>query len=160
MTEQADAEKGYRDRRRRRRGIWLLVAAVAVVAIVLTARRPDLEDPCDAPRAAPRAETALMPDGLSFSGIGTVTSVHKEDPNIVLEAVTTTPPDEVAVLIQDAVVASGYRPAGMDSEGGREAEVFFTKGMYAAGQARIAESACTGRWDIELVLLDPDEVPS
>jgi hypothetical protein len=41
----------------------------------------------------------------------------------------------------------------MDSEG-FEAEVFFTRGPYAAGQARVEQSACQGRWDIDLVLLD------
>lgn len=160
MTDGADAEQRYLDRRRRRRRVWLVAAAVAVLLVVVTARRPDLDDPCDAPTAAPRAETALMPAGLSFAGIGTVTSVRKEESQIVMQAVTTKPLDEATVLIQDAVVAAGYRPAGMDSEGGFEAEVFFTSGMYAAGQARVAQSVCNGRWDVDLVLLDLDAVPS
>jgi hypothetical protein len=45
----------------------------------------------------------------------------------------------------------------MDNEG-FEAEVFFTTGVYAAGQARVRQSVCEGRWDIDLVLLDPDAV--
>ncbi len=99
-----------------------------------------------------------MPPGLSLDGIATVTSVRKEPPNVAIRAVTTTPPDEVAFLIQDAVVAAGYRPAGAESEG-VEAEVFFTAGPYAGGQARVEPSACEGRWDIELVLLDRDALP-
>jgi len=132
---------------------------VAALVVVLTARRPDLDDPCDAPSAAPPAETALLPAGLSFDGIGTVTRVRKEEPYVMVQAVSTKPIDEVTVLIQDAVTAAGYRPAGMDSEG-FEAEVFFTTGPYAAGQARVEQSACVGRWDIDLVLLDRDAVPS
>jgi hypothetical protein len=77
----------------------------------------------------------------------------------MVQAVTTTPPDEVTVLIQDAVTAAGYRPAGMDSEG-VEAQVFFTAGSYAAGRAHVRPAACAGRWDIDLVLLDRDAVPS
>jgi len=153
VAEKADAESTYVERRRRRRRLWLVGIAVAVFVVVLTARRPDLEDPCEAPGAAPPAETALMPAGLSFDGIGTVTRVWKEEPYVMVQAVTTKPLDEVTVLIQDAVTAAGYRPAGMDSEG-FEAEVFFTTGPYAAGQARVEQSACQGRWDIDLVLLD------
>jgi hypothetical protein len=41
----------------------------------------------------------------------------------------------------------------MDNEG-FEAEVFFTTGPYAAGQALVRGTACKGRWDISLVLLD------
>ncbi|HEU4349364.1 MAG TPA: hypothetical protein VFR35_16430 [Actinoplanes sp.] len=72
---------------------------------------------------------------------------------------TTKPLDEVTVLIQDAVTAAGYHPAGMDNEG-HEAEVFFTTGSYAAGQAHVRRADCEGQWDIELVLVDPDAVPS
>jgi hypothetical protein len=43
----------------------------------------------------------------------------------------------------------------MDNEG-FEAEVFFTTGSYAAGQARVRWGGCEGRWDIDLVLLDLD----
>jgi hypothetical protein len=67
--------------------------------------------------------------------------------------------DEVTVLIQDAVTAAGYRPAGMDNEG-FEAEVFFTTGPYAAGQALVRQSGCEGLWDISLVLIDRDAGPS
>jgi hypothetical protein len=63
------------------------------------------------------------------------------------------------VLIQDAVTAAGYRPAGMDNEG-FEAEVFFTAGNYAAGQAIVRRAACEGQWDVELVLIDPAAVPT
>ena len=115
-------------------------------------------DPCQAPRAAPPAETALMPAGLSFDQIGTVTRVRKDERHVMVQAVTTKPLDEVTVLIQDAVTAAGYRPAGMDNEG-FEAEVFFTTGSYAAGQA-LVRGRCKGRWDIDLVLLDRDAVRS
>lgn len=94
-----------------------------------------------------------MPAGLSFDQIGTVTRVRKDEPHVMVQAVTTKPIDEVTVLIQDAVTAAGYRPAGMDSEG-FEAEVFFTTGPYAAGRARVEQSPCEGRSDIDLVLLD------
>jgi len=96
-----------------------------------------------------------MPDGLSFDQIGTVTRVRKEQDHVIVHAVTTKPLDEVTVLIQDAVTAAGYRPAGMDNEG-FEAEVFFQTETYAAGQAIVRQSGCEGRWDITLVLLDRD----
>jgi hypothetical protein len=152
-------ESGYVERRRRRRRVALVAVAALAVVVVLTARRPDLEDPCR-PRSAPAAELALIPAGLTFEGIGTVTRVREEDRHVTVEAVTTKPLDEVTVLIQDAVVAAGYRPTGMDSEGGFEAEVFFTLGTYAGGQARVQQAACPGRWDIDVALLDPDAVPS
>jgi hypothetical protein len=47
----------------------------------------------------------------------------------------------------------------MDNEG-FEAEVFFTTGLYAAGQARVRQAGCEDRWDIDLVLIDPDDEPS
>jgi hypothetical protein len=100
-----------------------------------------------------------MPAGLSFDQIGTVTHVLSTDGHITVQAVTTKPIDEVTVLIQDAVTAAGYRPAGMDNEG-FEAEVFFTAGSYAAGQAVVRRAECEGRWDIDLVLIDTDAVPS
>jgi len=150
------------DRRRRRRR-WVLAAitvAVGLVAsIVVSARVNQTEDPCRTPSAAPPAETALMPAGLSFDEIGTVTQVRKDERHVTVQAVATKPLDEVTVLIQDAVAAAGYRPAGMDSEQ-FEAEVFFTTGMYAAGQARVQRAACAGRWDIDLVLLDRAAAPS
>jgi hypothetical protein len=159
LTEKAGAETTYVERRRRRRRLWLVGITVAAVLVVLTARRPDLDDPCETPSAAPAAETALMPAGLSFEQIGTITRVRKDEPHVMVQAVTTKPIGEVTVLIQDAVTAAGYRPAGMDNEG-FEAEVFFTTGTYAAGQARVRQSACEGRWDIDLVLLDRDAEPS
>lgn len=100
-----------------------------------------------------------MPAGLEFDQIGTVTRVRRDERNVMVQAVTTKPIDEVTVLIQDAVVAAGYRPAGMDNEG-FEAEVFFNSGPYAAGQARVGQYGCEGRWDIDLVLLDRDATPS
>jgi hypothetical protein len=99
-----------------------------------------------------------MPRGLSFDGIGTVTRVGRDEMHITVNAVTTKPLGEVTVLIQDAVTAAGYRPAGMDTEG-TEAEVFFTAGAYAGGQAEVERSACEGRSDVELVLLDLDAAP-
>jgi hypothetical protein len=99
-----------------------------------------------------------MPAGLSFDRIGTVTRVRKVERHFIVEAVTTKPIDDVTVLIQDAVTAAGYRPAGMDNEG-FEAEVFFTTGSYAAGQAQVRWGGCEGQWDIDLVLLDRDATP-
>lgn len=158
MSNLNGGKSGYVERRRRRRRWWLVGAALAVVLVVLTARRPDLEEPCATPTPAPASETALLPAGLSFDAVGTVTSVREEDRHVLVEAVTTRPLEVVTVLIQDAVVAAGYRPSGMDSEGGFEAEVFFTLGTYAGGQARVQQAACPGRWDIDAVLLDPDAV--
>lgn len=146
---------GERRRLRRRLALAGIAGAASLLALnatVLGADDPE-DDPCQAPRAAPPAETALMPAGLSFDQIGTVTRVRKDERHVVMQAVTTKPLDEATVLIQDAVTAAGYRPAGMDNEG-FEAEVFFTTGTYAAGQARIRQFGCEGRWDIDLVLLD------
>jgi hypothetical protein len=114
---------------------------------------------CSTPNPAPPAETALMPPGLSFDKIGTVTRVRKNEGNLSVQAVTTKSLDEVTVLIQDAVTAAGYRPAGMDNEGD-EAEVFFNSGSVAAGQARVRRAECEGRWNIDLELIDPGAVPS
>ena len=144
------------DRRRR-----LAVAGVALASLlaVLVAKAFDRDhpyDPCPPPTAAPQAETALLPAGLSFANIGTITRVRKTERNVMVRAVTRKPLGEVTVLIQDAVVAAGYRPAGMDNEG-FEAEVFFTTGSYAGGLARVRR--CRSRWDIDLVLLDRDAVP-
>ena len=139
-----------------RRWWWIGgIAALAVAAAVVlaTATRSDAEDACEAPKAAPASDTALMPEGLSFDQIGTVTHVEKKEPNVEVTAVSEKPLDELTVLIQDAVTAAGYRPAGMDNEGD-EAEVFFQSGSLAAGQARVEGSGCEGRWEIELVLLD------
>ena len=142
-------------RRHRRRLAVVGVAAAALLVAVLSAKALDSDDACQAPGAAPPAETALMPGGLSFDQIGTVTRVRKAERHVMVQAVTTKPIDEVTVLIQDAVTAAGYRPAGMDNEG-FEAEVFFTTGSYAAGQARVRWAGCEGRWNIDLVLLDRD----
>jgi hypothetical protein len=139
---------------------WWIAAAVAVVVLagaavagVLIARDSDAEAACEAPRHAPPAETALLPTGLSFGGVGAVTGVSKDGPHVTVNAVSTRPLDELTVAIQDAVTAAGYDPAGMDNEED-EAEVFFQKGALAAGQARVEESGCEGRWEVELVLLD------
>jgi hypothetical protein len=138
-------------------GIAVAALVVGLSATVLNGDDP-VADPCQARSAAPPAETALMPDGLSFDQIGTVTRVQKNERQVMVQAVTTKPLDEVTVLIQDAVVAAGYRPAGMDNEG-FEAEIFFATGSYAAGQARVRQFGCEGRWDIDLVLIDRDAKP-
>lgn len=151
---------------RRHRRLSAAVAALVLVVLgaialdgVPSANVLDGEDACQASPAAPPAETGLMPTGLSFEQIGTVTRVRKEKRHVMVQAVTTKPIDEVTVLIQDAVTAAGYRPAGMDNEG-FEAEVFFTTGPYAAGQALVRKSGCEGRWDISLVLIDRVAEPS
>ncbi len=135
----------------------LVLERIAVAALALAAAGcggdDEAQDACQAPSSAPAAQTALMPDGLLFDQIGTVTHVTRDESNVNVQAVSTKPLDELTVLIQDAVTAAGYRPSGMDSEGD-EAEVFFTTGSLAAGQARVEESGCEGRWDIDLVLLD------
>jgi cell division septation protein DedD len=151
---------------RRHRRLSAAVAALVLVVLgaialegVPSAKVLDGDDACQAAPAAPAAETGLMPAGLSFEQIGTVTRVRKGRGHVMVQAVTTKPLDEVTVLIQDAVTAAGYRPAGMDNEG-FEAEVFFTTGPYAAGQALVRQSGCEGRWDISLVLIDRDAEPS
>ncbi len=146
------------EHRRRRRLWWLAGIALAAAAVVASTIVLNADDPCEAPSAAPPAETALMPAGLDFDRIGTVTRVRRDERHVMVKAVTTKPLDEVTVLIQDAVTAAGYRPAGMDNEG-FEAEVFFTSGSYAAGQALVRQAECEGQWDIDLVLVDPGTVP-
>lgn len=94
-----------------------------------------------------------MPAGLSLDGIGTVTDVRKDERYFRVKAFTTRPFDEVAVLVQEAVLAAGYRPAGIDSEG-TETQVFFLSGSFAGGQATVRWAGCDGRSDIDLVLLD------
>jgi hypothetical protein len=139
---------------RRSRLIWIAAATAAMLLLAVWLLRPESEpDPCDGLRAAPPSETRLMPAGLSFAGIGPVTRVSKGGPYVNIFAVTTKPLDEATILIQDAVTAAGYRPSGIDNEG-FEAEVFFDTGSYAAGQARVRRSACQGRWDVDLVLLE------
>ena len=141
------------DRRRLRRH-WLLAGIpVAAALVVLSAKVLDVADPCPAPSAAPAADIALLPAGLSFDQVGTVTRVWKDERHVMVKAVTTKPIDEATVLIQEAVTAAGYRPAGMDNEG-FEAEVFFTSGSFAAGQALVRRAECEGQWNIDLVLLD------
>ncbi len=140
---------------RHRNGLSLLAA------VVLSACSPDIGETaaaCPTPSSAPAAETALLPTGLSLAEVGTVTEVLSADGHVTVRAVTDKHLDEVTVLIQDAVTAAGYRPAGMDNEG-FEAEVFFTAGTYAAGQALVRRGECDGQWDIELVLVDPTAVP-
>jgi hypothetical protein len=148
---------------RLRRHGRLLAAAGALSLVVLGAialdgvpspKLLDRDDACDAVPAAHSAQIGLLPDGLSFDEIGTVTRVRKQQGHFVVHAVSTKPIDELTVLIQDAVTAAGYRPAGMDNED-FEAEVFFTTGPYAAGQALVRQSDCEGRWDISLVLIPP-----
>jgi hypothetical protein len=146
------------ERRFRRRQLLLLAIPVVVLAFVLSFRVFDPKDSCQDPTAAPAAQDALLPAGLSFDQVGTVTAVRKDGRHIVVQAVTTKPPDEASVLIQEAVTAAGYRFVGADSEG-VEAEVFFSLGSFAGGQAHVEPAACAGRWDIEAVLLDPDAVP-
>jgi hypothetical protein len=98
-----------------------------------------------------------MPARLSLDRVGTVTHVVKNAGNVTVQAVASKPLDELTVLIQDAVTAAGYQPSGMDSEED-EAEVFFTSGSYAAGQAKVRGAGCEGRWNVELVLIDPTTV--
>lgn len=144
--------------RRRRRRHWLLAGIpVAAVLVVVSAKLLDAPDLCPAPSAAPAAQIALLPAGLSFDQVGTVTRVWKDERHVMVKAVTTKPIDEATVLIQEAVTAAGYRPAGMDNEG-VEAAVFFTAGSFAGGQARVRQTGCEGRSDIDLVLLDLSQV--
>jgi hypothetical protein len=132
-----------------------LAAAASFLLLSATVFADSPSDPCEAPTAAPPAQIALLPPRLSFARIGTVTRVRKDQRHVMVQAFTTRPLDEATVLIQDAVTNAGYRPAGMDNEG-FEAEVFFTTGPYAGGQALVRGTACEGRWDIDLVLLDRD----
>ena len=113
---------------------------------------------CPVPVPAPPSELALVPPALSFTEIGTITHAQRTDGHLTVQAVTAKPIDEVTVLLQDAVTAAGYRPAGMDNEG-FEAEVFFTSGTYAAGQALVRKAQCEGQWTIDLVLIDPQSPP-
>lgn len=140
------------------RGLALSVAMASLLVTMGCSTASDAGT-CAEPTAAPATETGLMPDGLSFDGIGTVTHVVSTDGHLTVQAVTDKPIDEVTVLIQDAVTAAGYRPAGMDNEG-FEAEVFFTAGDYAAGQALVRRGDCEGQWDVDLVLVEPGTVPT
>jgi hypothetical protein len=146
------------ERRRSRRLWWFTGIALAAAAVVASTIVLNADDPCEAPSAASPDELALLPDGLDLERVGTVTRVRKDERQVTVQAVTEKPLDEATVLIQEAVTAAGYRFAGMDSEGS-EAEVFFTAGSIAAGQARVRPAACAERWDVELVLLDRDALP-
>jgi hypothetical protein len=146
-------------RRPRAPGVLLGAAAISLVVSGCGVGSTAADGDCPAPRAAPRSETTLLPDGLTFRGIGPITHVVVTEGYVTVRAVSSRPLDQLTVEIQDAVTAAGYRPAGMDNEG-FEAEVFFTSGMYAAGQALVRQGACEGRWDIDLVLVDPEFVPS
>lgn len=137
----------------------LLGSATLLIALTGCSVSPAGSAPCPAVTVASPAETALLPAGLSFDRIGPITHVVSTAGHITVQAFSTKPIDELTVLIQDAVTAAGYRPAGMDNEG-FEAEVFFTAGQYAAGQALIRRSDCEGRWAIELVLIDSTAVPT
>ena len=148
------------DRRSRRLRSGALAAAFASL-VVLTgcSDEPGGTAGCGDPAPAPSAETALMPSGLTFERVGTVTHVARIGGNVTVRAVANKPLDELTVLIQDAVTAVGYQPSGMDNEGD-EAEVFFTSSSFAAGQANVRQSDCAGRWNIELVLVDLRSIPS
>lgn len=141
---------------------WRLTLGAALLLLLTACSSDDgagAATSCPAPKPASSAETGLLPDKLSFDGIGTVTHVVSTDGHLTVQAVTDKPLDEVTVLVQDAVTAAGYRPAGMDNEGS-EAEVFFNAGSYAAGQAIIRHAECDGQWKIDLVLVDPDVAAS
>lgn len=100
-----------------------------------------------------------MPTGLSFASVGPVVRVTESAGHVNVKAVSTQPMEELTVAIQDAVTGAGYRPAGMDNEG-FEAEVFFTAGAYAAGQAVVRAGACEGQWEVDLVLVDTTQLPT
>ena len=54
----------------------------------------------------------------------------------------------------DRTIAATARDEGF------EAEVFSTSGTCAAGHAVLRQAACEGSWDVELVLVDPEAVPT
>jgi hypothetical protein len=145
--------------RPRGRSLLLLVATVIPLVAGCGDGGSAGADECPPVRAAPRSETSLLPDGLTFRGVGPITHVAVTEGHVTVRAVSSKPLDQLTVRIQDAVTAAGYSPAGMDNEG-FEAEVFFTSGTYAAGQALVRKGSCEGRWDIDLVLVDPDSLPS
>ena len=132
----------------------LVAAAASLIVLAGCSEGSGGGAACSAPSPAPPPELALLPAGLSFERVGTITRVVETAGNVTVSAVATKPLDELTVLIQDAVTAAGYRPSGMDNEGD-EAEVFFTSGSYAAGQATVRRADCEGGWNIELVLIDP-----
>jgi hypothetical protein len=130
------------------------LAAALFAAACSGGSDPDAAGTCSTPSRAAAAEVALLPTGLSLDKVGTVTHVQRGGGRVAAQAVSTRPLDEVTVLIQDAVTGAGYRPAGMDSEED-EAEVFFTTGTLAAGQARVRQGSCEGQWNIDLDLVEP-----
>ncbi|MGL5863670.1 MAG: hypothetical protein ACRCY9_20725 [Phycicoccus sp.] len=161
MPPAASSERGAGARPRRRRRAHLTVVAVLLSAaglLVGCSTEPDAGGCADV-RVAPADEVALLPAGLSFDAVGPVTEVLRDGGYLTVRAVTDRPIDDATVRIQEAVTRAGYRPAGMDNEG-FEAEVFFVSGTYAAGQAVVRRGDCAGRWDVELVLLDPDATRS
>lgn len=150
------AERGSHRHRPSRSGVLVTVVS-SVLVLAGCSGGSGGNAACSSPTPAPATETALLPAGLSLERVGTVTHVVKTAGNVTVEAVASKPLDELTVLIQDAVTAAGYQPSGMDSEED-EAEVFFTSGSYAAGQANVRSSGCEGRWNVELVLIDPKTV--
>lgn len=140
-------------------GAGLAALSIALPGACSSGSEGDDAAACPVPSQAPASEVALLPEGLSLDAIGPVTHVVSTDGHTTIQAVTTLSLDEATVQIQDAVTAVGYRPAGMDNEG-FEAEVFFTSGSYAAGQAIVRRAACEGQWDVDLVLVDPSAVSS
>jgi hypothetical protein len=154
--------RGCRHRSSRSGPLAGLAVATSSIALAACGFAGDGAGSACEPASAPESELALMPPGLSFDAIGTVTDVRGDDLHTMVEAVAAKPLDELTVLIQDAVTAAGYRPGGMDNEG-FEAEVFFTTagGSVAAGQAVVRRSrACEGLWEIELALIDRDATPT
>ena len=142
-----------------RRRLLLAAALVCAVGPVTGCSTDDDASGCPAPSAAPAEQLELLPRGLSLDTVGTVTRVVSTQGHVTVRAVASKPLDEVTVALQDAVTAAGFRPAGMDNEG-FEAEVFFTAGDYAAGQALVRAAECDGQWDVDLVLVDPSALPS
>ena len=137
----------------------LLVAAFVALAAGCGGGSTGADGECSPPSAAPRSETTLLPDGLTFRHIGPITHVVATEGYVTVRAVSGKPLDQLTVLIQDAVTAAGYRPAGMDNEG-FEAEVFFTSGMYAAGQALVRRARARGGGTSTWSSVDPKLVPS
>ena len=155
-------QRGCRHRSSRSKPLAGLAVATSSIVLAACGFAGDDGGTACKPAAAPESELALMPSGLSFEDVGTVTHVSHGDRHTTVKAVATKPLDELTVLIQDAVTAAGYRPGGMDNEG-HEAEVFFAtaNGSVAAGQAVVVRSrACEGQWEIDLALLDRDATAS
>lgn len=135
-----------------------ILAATVIAAATACSGGGDDGPACAEPTPAPAAQREQLPDGLDLTRVGTVTRVTKQDGHLLARLDSGAPLQESTVAMQDALVAAGYRPAGMDNEG-FEAEVFFTSGSYAAGQALFRSAGCGDRWDIELVIIDPGRLP-